>query len=39
MDRLAVPGALHVFAGLEAEVEANGDQAGYVVVSRFKGAS
>ena len=33
LDRPAVAGALRVFAGLDAEVEANGDQVGDVVGS------
>ena len=33
LDRPAVAGALRVFSGLEAEVEANGDQVGEVVGS------
>ena len=39
LDRSEVVGALCVFAGPEAEVEANGDQASNVVGSRFRGAS
>ena len=37
LDRPAVDGALRVFAGLQAEVEANGDQVGDVVGSGVGG--
>ena len=39
LDRPAVAGALHVFAGPEAEVEANGDRVGNVVGSGIGGDS
>ena len=39
LDRPAVDGALRVFAGLQAEVEANGDQVGDVVGSGVGGCS
>ena len=38
LDRLAVASSLCVFAGPEAELEANGDQVGDVVVSRVGGS-
>ena len=39
LDRPAVPGTLFVFAGPEAEVEANGDQVGDMVGSGVRGGS
>ena len=39
LDRPAVAGAFRVFTGLEAEVDANGDQVGNVVGSGVRGGS